>query len=159
MKITIKNIKYSAFASEETHCFQATVYVDGKRAFGVKNDGHGGPDDYFSVDDRPMSDIWKQIKAIDAEVGKETYEFHGTTLKRSLEGKVCELVNEWHRMREAKKTLKKIAYIGKGGAVYTLPAKYKPTEKNLEGVQQAKWWRKSYQLLNTMPIEKVMELM
>ena len=31
MKIKIKNIKYAAFQSQETHCFEATVYVDGRK--------------------------------------------------------------------------------------------------------------------------------
>ena len=31
MKIEIKHVKYSQFASRETNCFEATVYIDGKR--------------------------------------------------------------------------------------------------------------------------------
>ncbi len=45
MKIEIRNLKFSAFASEETHCFEATVYIDGKRAGTARNAGHGGPTD------------------------------------------------------------------------------------------------------------------
>lgn len=46
MEITVKNLKVAEFASEETLCYEATVYVDGMRAFTARNDGHGGPD-YF----------------------------------------------------------------------------------------------------------------
>jgi hypothetical protein len=42
MIVTLKNLKVAEFASEETTCFSATVYLDGKRAMTVKNDGHGG---------------------------------------------------------------------------------------------------------------------
>lgn len=42
MNIELKNVKYAAFASEETSCFEATVYIDGKRAGTAHNDGHGG---------------------------------------------------------------------------------------------------------------------
>lgn len=42
MKIELKNVKHAAFASEETNCFEATVYIDGKREGNVRNDGHGG---------------------------------------------------------------------------------------------------------------------
>ena len=42
MKITLKNLKVAEFASEETTCFSATVYLDGKRAMTVRNAGHGG---------------------------------------------------------------------------------------------------------------------
>ena len=42
MKIELKNIKYSDFASHETSCFEAAVYIDGKRSGTVENDGQGG---------------------------------------------------------------------------------------------------------------------
>lgn len=47
MEISLKNIKHAAFASQETDCFEASVYIDGKRAGYVSNDGHGGSNNYF----------------------------------------------------------------------------------------------------------------
>ena len=44
MKIELKNIKYAAFASQETSCYEATIYIDGKKAGTVENNGHGGSD-------------------------------------------------------------------------------------------------------------------
>jgi len=41
MKIELKNFKHAAFASEETLCFSATVYVDGQRMFEASNSGKG----------------------------------------------------------------------------------------------------------------------
>ena len=41
-KIELKNLKTAEFASEETHCFEATVYLDGKRFCIASNQGHGG---------------------------------------------------------------------------------------------------------------------
>ena len=46
MKIELKNVKYAAFASQETSCFEATVYIDGQRTGTVANDGHGGSNHY-----------------------------------------------------------------------------------------------------------------
>ena len=42
MNIELKNIKYSSFASQETSCFQATIYIEGKKEGTVENDGQGG---------------------------------------------------------------------------------------------------------------------
>lgn len=42
MKIEIRNLKFSAFASQETNCFEATLYFDGKRVGTARNEGHGG---------------------------------------------------------------------------------------------------------------------
>lgn len=44
MKIELKNIKYAAFASQETSCYEAAIYIDGKKVGTVENSGHGGSD-------------------------------------------------------------------------------------------------------------------
>ena len=44
--IELKGIKHVAWASEETSCYTATLYVDGEKWGTVGNDGHGGAD-YF----------------------------------------------------------------------------------------------------------------
>jgi len=43
MKIEIKNIRHSAHLSEETEAFTATLYIEGKKAAYIRNDGQGGP--------------------------------------------------------------------------------------------------------------------
>lgn len=42
MSISLKNFKYYDSMSEETLCFEASVYFNGKRIGDVRNDGHGG---------------------------------------------------------------------------------------------------------------------
>ena len=43
-KLELKNISYYERGSEETPCYNATVYVNGFKAIEVSNDGHGGCD-------------------------------------------------------------------------------------------------------------------
>jgi hypothetical protein len=50
MEITLKNVKIAAFASQETTCFEATLYIDGRRAAVVANDGGGGCNRYRFAD-------------------------------------------------------------------------------------------------------------
>lgn len=45
MKIELKNLKYAAFASHETNCFSANVFIDGVKAGTASNEGYGGPTD------------------------------------------------------------------------------------------------------------------
>ena len=45
-KIELKNLKHSDFASQETYCFEASVYIDGKKAGTVSNQGCGGCHSY-----------------------------------------------------------------------------------------------------------------
>jgi hypothetical protein len=52
MKIELKNIKVHERLSEETACFSATIYVDGKKAGEVTNRGCGGCNEYYWIDQK-----------------------------------------------------------------------------------------------------------
>lgn len=41
-KLQLKNIKFSEWNSQETNCFEAVVYFEGKRVAYAHNDGRGG---------------------------------------------------------------------------------------------------------------------
>ncbi len=51
MHIELKNIKIHADMSEETTCFSASIYLNGKKVGTAKNDGRGGSNMYW-WDDR-----------------------------------------------------------------------------------------------------------
>ncbi len=161
MKIEIKNIKHSEFASQETNCFQATVYVDGKKSFGVENDGHGACDNYYPLKGQNPKHPYEAVAIINAELGKETIhtKFDGFDMKNNLEIVIGDLLVDWLRKKDAKKLLKKIAYIASDGKIYTLPARQKPTQENLVQLQKCGWWgKRGERLLNLMTIEEVMDL-
>ena len=64
MKIELKNIKHSEFASHETFCYEANLYVEGKPFAYVRNDGQGGSD-HFEHDPRFKDlDAWKKCYAL-----------------------------------------------------------------------------------------------
>jgi len=52
--ITLKSIKINRQLSEETPCFSATVYFEGKKVGTVGNRGRGGPNQY-GWNDRPSN--------------------------------------------------------------------------------------------------------
>ncbi len=93
MKLTIKNLKVAKFASEETLCFEATVYVDGKRSFTASNDGHGGCNFYHG--DRA------NINAAEA--------WSKTQPETHLDYIIDELIEEVEITKEVKKIRKKLA--------------------------------------------------
>lgn len=47
MKLQLKRIKIYDELSEETICFTAELYADGKKVATVKNDGRGGSTDVY----------------------------------------------------------------------------------------------------------------
>jgi|TARA_Y100000114_G_scaffold98141_1_gene91327 hypothetical protein len=59
MKLELKNIKYYKSMSEETPCYEGTLYVDGERLGRVHNDGKGSCDRHdFSWKDYERIDKW-----------------------------------------------------------------------------------------------------
>jgi len=47
-KLELKNIKYFASMSEETPCYSADVFINGKKAIHVSNHGHGACDEIYA---------------------------------------------------------------------------------------------------------------
>ncbi len=54
-RIQLKSLKVHNDMSEETTCFSATIYVDGKKVGDARNDGGGGSD-LVHIDRRKMTD-------------------------------------------------------------------------------------------------------
>ena len=148
MKITLKSIKYSDFASQETACYQAKIYIDGKPFAGVSNDGRGGCDDVYPLDRVGDMKAWRaRFDAIEADLAKTEIvstikNADGTffSYPNNLESECGRLMDEWHHMKEVKKILRRVSYIKADGKLYQLPARYKPTPATLLHVTKQTWY-------------------
>jgi len=118
MKLELKNIKHTSWASEETHCYQASLYVDGKPLAIVSNDGHGGCDrDYahpkFEPHTRYFGGLGGDYRSVMAEVDayfkslpNTPSEWNEDGMEQRLEFWCADQVNDWLSARELKKKLK-----------------------------------------------------
>ena len=83
-KIEMKNISYYKRGSEETPCYNATVYINGKKAVEVSNDGHGGSD---------RQHVWHEngfrLQDIDKwcveKFGQSSWEYGGQTYSTDID--------------------------------------------------------------------------
>jgi len=126
MKLELKKIEYSPFASEETHCYQADLWVDGKKWAVVGNDGHGGPD-HLTLCDRG-GDVIAEMRKVnawlcDSERGvayaKECAEAYGEGMAYDLEAWCSEQMNMWLTVWDMRRVMKKkLLWVGEDGAVY-----------------------------------------
>ena len=137
--ITIKNIKHAAFASEETHCFEATIYIDNKRSLRVSNDGHGGPNQYYHTKDQTDSAFKDQFnRAI--IIGERYVQEHHTRSwdeyasswsgnSELLDWLINDLMNEHFVLKEMRNVMKKkiVLFDKKDQQVYSF--KQKPTQE------------------------------
>ena len=113
MDIKLKNLKIAKFMSEETTCFQATIYVDGKIAGTAQNDGHGGST-YCHLDPKYHDLITKKftIPCYCDGHEKDCFLCNGTgTFEGSLDDYLDHLVETTQKEKErtafTKKLLKK----------------------------------------------------
>ena len=166
MKITLKNIKHSAFASQETHCFEAVIYIDGKRFCHVQNDGHGGSDDYYALNESTMSEMWDQINEINAELGKEklTTEYgegKSFTVSNSLEIVVGDLMNDHLTNKQAKRIYNKamksgVSYV-EDSAIYQIKCDVNHEESMIQIFNRLHAKNGSVEIINLMNPEKAIE--
>ena len=101
--IELKNIKHTAWMSEETHCYQATLYVDGVKWGTVSNQGHGGCDDLHGE-----NKSYDEIKELNDRIEEtyEPYQYEGYTLKKDLDMVCADLVNQWLRDKDFNRAMK-----------------------------------------------------
>lgn len=104
-RLSLRGLKYAEFASEETHCFTATVLFDGVPVCVAHNDGHGGATSFDplrgtsgSLFASLMEPVNAYVASLPAHVCKDMMDPHDPTkpfsYPESLEGVVDDLVAE-----------------------------------------------------------------
>ena len=128
MKLSLKNIKHTEWASEETHCYQASLYVDGKPVAVVSNEGRGGGDRDF-----PHSKFKGDYRAKMTEVRDHF----------CLEGWCCEEINTWLSAREFRGKMRNNTLLQKKGSedILGMPLRQTSTDGS---------WSNGLRILNDM---------
>ena len=112
--LEVKKISHYARGSEETPCYNATVYINGKKAIEVGNDGHGGCDrqnTYPNIEERGL--VQKANEWCVKKFGQKsfTYQSDGEEKKcfydMDLEHICHEELYKWLDAKELKKDLNK----------------------------------------------------
>ena len=84
--LEVKNISHYARGSEETPCYNATVYINGKRAIEVSNEGHGGmdrQDTYPNIEERCL--VQQANEWCIKKYGKKTHKYMDNGKEKSFE--------------------------------------------------------------------------
>lgn len=111
--LEVKNISHYARGSEETPCYNATVYINGKKAIEVSNDGHGGCDRQDQYDGFDYGIVQKADEWCKKTFGQEsfTYQSDGKeevcTYDVTLEQHCHNELYKWLDTKALKRDLKK----------------------------------------------------
>lgn len=121
MKIELKSIKHAAFASEETECYSASLWIDGKKIGTVSNEGRGGCDTFYGDwEAYRKADEWCKANLPKWTLNADTDETHDT----DLEMRCGELLGDWLTTRDLKRAMgKKILFRKPDGNVYEIAHK------------------------------------
>ena len=117
MKIELKKIYTNERFSEETNCFKAEIYLNGKKVGFAENDGHGGSTNYFGIEkyySKDIQDMEEYCKTLPPIV--YTKEEHGTdfvidmTLEHYIDNIIMDYINAKQDKAQQKKYEKGICY-------------------------------------------------
>lgn len=142
MKIELKNIKYSEAMSEETLAFVANLYVEGKRAGSVKNDGHGG-NTHYSGDHKEGWEMIRQAEAFTRSLPDKFYPkdeyMEAFSIPMNLEHYIDDLLNDYLQKKELarfnkqmEKAMEKSIVFGVAGESFATITFTSPLSKVLE---------------------------
>ena len=159
MKLSIKNVKINKTLSEETMCFSADVYVDGKKAFLAANRGMGGGNEYYPTMGKTYAEVDKAhayAASLPARVFADNICVEGsiiTTYPTDLDCLVDDLLDRWQLEKQVKGLMKKLSFVDKG-KIYSL-AKALPSPQNIAAYKAA---HPALQMLNTMSFGEACDL-
>jgi hypothetical protein len=151
MKIELKNIKRAAFASQETHCFQAVLYVNGKPFATIRNAGFGGGDDVEPIKGDYTEEFCSVLKEVSAHVKticKEEY--------ANLEYWCALQVNDFVLAKQFQRDLKKkVLGVLPDGKLYSWQLKEVSLERLISSVKSV---RPEVVILNEMSYNESFKL-
>lgn len=152
MDIELKNIKHAAFASEETSCYEASLYVEGKRIGTVSNDGHGGPDRFhgdqaiYAKANKWLADNYSPVDL-----------FHSQTTPMDMELYCARLLDEHLVTKDLKRAMKSKVLFYQPGVKAIMQLGWKGVRKIDERhINQAAQERPDAVILNTLPFDEAL---
>jgi len=154
-KIELKNLKHSDFASQETYCFEANIYIDGKKAGIVSNQGCGGSHSYHP------NTLYQILKAEADKLPPIEWRFNEEvlTIQPDPDTLVSELVTEALQAKDLKAGMRRrILFVGDGGEIYetkTLEAAVLAAQLKRTDIHEV---LKTKTILNLLPFSEALSI-
>lgn len=156
MKVVLKNIKVSEKLSEETTCFSADVFVNGKKVAYARNSGRGGCTDYNSYENKRevLRDL-EQYLSIQPNIVYSSPNEKSFEMESNLENLIDFLLDEHLQKKEDARMKKVIEKACLKSIVFGIPnsGKYRQIGYNVAFEILAK--RPNYEDLVKTMIDKV----
>lgn len=172
--LELKNIKHAEFASQETHCYEATVYFNNKTIGWVNNDGIGGSDTFNAKPIKHGADhicakgtfadnnkLWNSLESrLAEEHPQQRLEWDNSMHDMTLESWCYNQVNKFLSKKDFNRYMKsKVVFIkpDEPKAIYHFSFKgvRSITQQHIDHIK-AKY--PTYKILNDMPKAEALDL-
>jgi hypothetical protein len=118
MKIELKRISFNERMSEETNCFVADLYINGKNVGECKNEGHGGCTNYNGFS-KENNEIIRQAEAYCKTLPKVKWK--DMEWEQSLEGVIDQLLEDHLKAKFELKAQKKFEKLQQTSILWGVP--------------------------------------
>lgn len=110
VNVALKNVVYSEKLSDDSNCFTASIYIDGKKVGDASDNGSGGE---MRIEPRSVRD---QLNEIGAKVGLRKVDWSVDPVTIEAECIIGRLLYEWQLNKDFKKIRngKKIRFVENG---------------------------------------------
>ena len=154
MQVELKNIVVNLSQSLSSHCFTATLWVDGHPCFDVKDEGYGEPILYYPLAssgielDMLIDYFSHQSPSISSN--KNHYQY--------LDKAMIALVDRHIMSMKTKHQLRRITF-EHGSHLYELADFMTSDELAIARLKKTSWWNVNNHVLNTLPFDEAMMLL
>lgn len=159
-RVSLKNIKWSSWASHETHCVDATVCIDGKRICKYENDGRGGSNTYYPYSGQSeesfrqmLSDLRQvsadDIKENDPKCYGQLSKYDNGQSDMLIDIVVTDALNRHLMIKEMKASMRRKIHLLKIETNEIYEIKQKPTDEAIAYVKDQN--APDYLVLNDLP--------
>ncbi len=157
MEIELKNIKHAAFASEETSCYSASLYVDGTKIGEVSNEGRGGPDLFRGNQEayakaKAKADAWCRANLPKWSLPEFSDEEH----ERDLEHHCNDLLGTWLITRDYKRLIKNKVLFTCPDEAGVFQIKYRGQFESAAAQVAARY--PNARILNSLPLDEAVRI-
>jgi len=152
--ITLKHLTVHKSLARQTHCFEATVYFNGKRACYVTNSGNGEADNITDIQP-PYAPMLEYIQGLPLVTVNRAG--HHYTYKPTLETICTDLVTESIAKTDLKRLMKTRILLLRDDGVYQSP-KLLPHEDMFIHIKNYQIAEPDSVVLNTLPFNDALNL-
>lgn len=149
--VELKKFQHAAFASQETNCYSAEVWVNGVPSFTAENDGHGGPDMYHPICNRNgINLIEAYVKTLPPEKSEHVKGLFPVTMEGFINDIIEDKLREKQIAKLKRKLVDRILIVDSKGVMFH-SGKCDPSKMTPEGMAK---WAKGATVVNLLTPDK-----